>query len=156
MELATEHASRKAPPSNQAFHFGLTASATDGGQHDRHSIADRCKSLLEADASLRSITSNGLLSHEARLILQLAVKDGTIVKEAALSSHLSDRAFYQLSKRLECHGVIRQKAAPGDLRTKQMHLSDALWHGLARIMRPSGDTLPANVDDVTTGRIVGG
>lgn len=90
------------------------------------------------------------------MILQLAVKDGTIVKEAALSSKLSDRAFYELSKRLERHGVIHQKAAPNDLRTKQMYLSEALWNGLSRAMNPCRDTLPANADGAATGCIVGG
>ncbi|WP_404478570.1 hypothetical protein [Novosphingobium sp. BL-52-GroH] len=100
---------------------------------NRRTIAERCQALLNADASLRTVISNGLLSHEARLILQLAVKGGTIVKEAALSSWLSDRAFYELSKRLERDGVIRQETAPNDLRTKRMCLSDDLWQKLSSL-----------------------
>lgn len=155
MAFATEHAAGEPLLYKRHLHFDLAPCAPEGAAQDRQSVADRCKSLLEVDASLRSVTANGLLSHEARLILQLAVKDGTIVKEAALSSQLSDRAFYELSKRLEHLGMIRQKAAPSDLRTKQMYLSDALWNGLSRIMGRCGDTLPGNADEAATGRAVG-
>ncbi|EJU10297.1 hypothetical protein LH128_24657 [Sphingomonas sp. LH128] len=115
---------------------------------NRRAIAERCQSLLEADSSLRSIIPNGLLSHEARLILQLAVKGGTIVKEAALSSWLSDRAFYELSKRLERHGVIRQKTAPNDLRTKRMFLNDDLWDSLSSLAQMPEKQAAANCEAV--------
>ncbi|MFT4055858.1 MAG: hypothetical protein QM681_15250 [Novosphingobium sp.] len=129
MNFATRLAAKDAP----LRYPGIDDEAPDVRSFNRRAIAERCQSLLDADASLRTIISNGLLSHEARLILQLAVKGGTIVKEAALSSWLSDRAFYELSKRLERDGVIRQKTAPNDLRTKRMCLSDDLWQKLSSL-----------------------
>lgn len=80
-------------------------------------------SLLEVDCALRASFGRNLISHEFRLIFQLSTKKKLIVKDAALSSQLSSRAFYELLKKMEQDGIVHSQRDNGDKRAKSICLS---------------------------------
>ncbi|WP_156135389.1 MarR family transcriptional regulator [Novosphingobium malaysiense] len=80
--------------------------------------------MLNVDANLRASFGTSLLSHEARLALQVSIHDNVIVKEAAISSLLSDRAFHELIKRLSDDGIIELQPNPNDKRSKSIVMND--------------------------------
>jgi len=83
------------------------------------------EAILELDRAMRGRFALNMLSHEFRLILQLFTKKHLIVKDAALSSQLSSRAFYELLKRLEQERVLASGRHPDDGRAKSIQLEDA-------------------------------
>ncbi len=80
-----------------------------------------CEAGLSIDKAMRSFPFE-LLSHEARLVLQLLNNKSLIIKDAWLSSRLSNRAFHELLKRLEGNGIIHVAASETDRRTKSIAL----------------------------------
>ena len=95
-------------------------------QHEVDPVCEEVQSILaeflELDRTVRADIGANLLSHEFRLILQLFNKEGLIVKDAALSSQLSSRAFYELLKRLEQDKVVCSKPHAQDRRAKSIYL----------------------------------
>ncbi|KHK93580.1 MarR family transcriptional regulator [Novosphingobium malaysiense] len=79
--------------------------------------------LLKIDEQLRQSFGHNLLSHEFRLILQVAIRESRNVKQASLASLLSGRAFHALLKRLAQCGIIQFASNPSDRRSKNITLA---------------------------------
>ncbi len=100
-----------------------------------------CEAGLSIDKAMRSFPFE-LLSHEARLVLQLLNNKSLIIKDAWLSSRLSNRAFHELLKRLEGNGIIHVAASETDRRTKSIALDPQFVEHFSRQWDVFGKTNP--------------
>ncbi|MBC2664375.1 MarR family transcriptional regulator [Novosphingobium flavum] len=102
-------------------------------------LTARFEELLELDRSMTPSLGTCFLCHDFRLILQLYVRNGLTVKDAALSSRLSSRGFYELLRRLERDKVLRFEQNPTDKRSKSIMLEETFKDRLlSHIHRNSG------------------
>jgi len=135
---------------SRAAFFNGTAEA---GGHDTASakLDTLTAFLVELDLRLRERLGLSLLSHEARLVLQLFQKKDVIVKDAWLSSLLSNRAFHELTKRMEADGVVGLYPNDADRRAKSLRLDETFLARLAAEMVPVGDRAHSSYVDALAG-----
>lgn len=110
--------------------------------------------LLDVDGLLADHLDSGLLTHEARLAFQLFTRGPSIVKEAALSSRLSSRAFHELLRRMEDEGHVSVSPSLHDRRTRAISLTPELRDALLDRLVPPATFGPLRPSAPFTPRLV--
>jgi|SRR5579863_3417497 len=85
-------------------------------------LLEYAASAVAADKIVIKNYGIGLYSHEFRLIFHVLANGGMAIKDAALFSMLSHRAFYELLKRMENDGIIYLAKSNTDRRVKTICL----------------------------------
>ncbi|WP_018075209.1 hypothetical protein [Novosphingobium nitrogenifigens] len=105
-----------------ASHLANLAFPEEGKEYPGEMI-DLFSKALQIDQDARREFNLSLLSHEFRLILQVLVNKSFIMKDAWLSSTLSNRAFHEMIKRLENNNIVQCEKKSEDKRAKEVMLS---------------------------------
>lgn len=96
--------------------------------------------IIAMDDSVCEEFSTPVVSHEFRLILKLLINKQMIIKEAALSSKLSHRAFHTMVKKLEHDRILLVEQNSDDMRSKTITLNCNFVHAIRQNLEMIGSS----------------